>query len=294
MNHSFRRGYCGLVVAVQPSLHEQPCEGALHDPTMGQDLEALGLAASPDDLQRDLSMPLEPLDPPGQGAGVAAVGPDQLHPAEGALQPGEKKAGCVAVLHVGGVDLAEQNQAERIHEDMALAPLLHLPRVVAPRPGVPGAPHALGVDDSGGRGAALAAGQPDPSPQAVVDGLPDPELLELGEEAVAAAPVGHALRDHPPLAAGAQQVEDGVEHAASAVERRTALGWNPGKHRLDRFPLLVGEVALVEDFRHRPRHIAGFSAKSALKMRSVQRKSTRREAMIVSWNIILRILLNSL
>ena len=43
-----------LIVVDEAAVLEDPCKGALHDPSAWQDLEALGACAPADDLERDV------------------------------------------------------------------------------------------------------------------------------------------------------------------------------------------------------------------------------------------------
>lgn len=63
-----------LIVLRQPSASAEPCEGALHDPSARQNLEALGAVAPFDDLDRELADPGERA--PQLRARIAAIGED--------------------------------------------------------------------------------------------------------------------------------------------------------------------------------------------------------------------------
>ena len=107
-----------LEVAGQTTVAADPCDRALDDPSLGQDNEAVRIAAL-DDLQ-------------GPATGI---GNDLLHfrplvprIREDALDEGEQTAcraqhlaGTIAILHVGRMDDHAQQEAERIDEDVALA-----------------------------------------------------------------------------------------------------------------------------------------------------------------------------
>jgi len=106
-----------------------PGQGALDDPAFGENDEAMQVVA------------LHDLDGPGAGP---CENPRQLRPlivgiGEDALDEGEQaartaiqdQAGAVAILDVGRVDNDIQQQAERVDEDVALAPLDLLARVIA-------------------------------------------------------------------------------------------------------------------------------------------------------------------
>ena len=84
-----------------------------------------------DDLQRPAA---------GRGDGrchlrslVASIGEDGLDEGKRSARRAKQLAGAVAVLHVGGMDDDAQEQAERIDEDVALAPRDLLACIEAPR-----------------------------------------------------------------------------------------------------------------------------------------------------------------
>ncbi len=64
---------------------------------------------------------------------IAAIGIDALDEGEAAAGLAQHGAGSVAVLDVGGMDGDAQQEAERIDEDMALAALDLLARVIPRR-----------------------------------------------------------------------------------------------------------------------------------------------------------------
>ena len=81
-----------------------------------------------DDLEGELEAGFGPGD---ELAGVAAVGPGQLHRGEGAAQVPQQRPGGVAVLDAGGGDQHGQQQPDRVDGDVPLAAVDLLARVVA-------------------------------------------------------------------------------------------------------------------------------------------------------------------
>lgn len=71
------------------------------------------------------------LRPADQPSGVAAVSEDLRHKGKGAARNFQDAAGPVAVLDVGGVDLDRQQAAIGVGQDVALASVDALSRVVA-------------------------------------------------------------------------------------------------------------------------------------------------------------------
>jgi hypothetical protein len=107
-----------LEVAGQAAVAADPGKGALDDPTLGQDDEAMGIAA------------LDDLHLPGASLGdelghlwplVAGVGKDAFDEREGSPCRAQHLARAIAVLHVGRVDGHAQQEAQRIDQDVALA-----------------------------------------------------------------------------------------------------------------------------------------------------------------------------
>ena len=103
---------------------------ALDDPALGQDDEAMRVAAL-DDLQL-------PGAGPGHGGGqlrslIAAIGVDALDEGEGAAALVQQHHCAVAILHAGRMDDDVQEEAERVDQDVALAARDLLARVEALR-----------------------------------------------------------------------------------------------------------------------------------------------------------------
>ena len=120
-----------LEVFGQPSTAADPGEGAFDDPTFWEDNEAMWLGALD-----DLELPGPGLrDVGGQGgAAVVGVAEDALDAWEAASGAAiEDQPGAVAILHVGRMDHDIQEEAERVDEDVPLAALDLLARVIARR-----------------------------------------------------------------------------------------------------------------------------------------------------------------
>jgi hypothetical protein len=120
-----------FIVLGEAAAPVDPGDGALDDPTPGDDLEALGLGGAFDQL-----------DPPGgigHGpaqlfAAVGTVGEDRLQKGkEAARLAVQDQKGTIAVLQVGRVDGDGQDQAEGVDEEMALLAFDLLARVIARR-----------------------------------------------------------------------------------------------------------------------------------------------------------------
>jgi hypothetical protein len=120
-----------LKIASQAAIMADPGEGTLNDPALGENDEAVQLAAF-DNLQ---------LPSAGLGDGSRCLRSLIASIAEDTLDEGEQTAGApvehpthtIAILHVGGMDDDVQEQAECIDKDVPLAPLNLLTRIKALR-----------------------------------------------------------------------------------------------------------------------------------------------------------------
>ena len=102
----------------------------------------------------------------------------------------------------------------------------------------------LAVDAAGAGVLVLSEGDPHRLAQGVEDLLPGAIVAPLGEVFVDGALGRQVVRQHVPLAAGAIDVEDRVDHFPEInLARPSHLG--DGDQRPDDFPLRVGQVAGV-------------------------------------------------
>ena len=119
-----------LEVAGQAAVTADPGKGALDDPALGQDDEAMGLAAL-DDLQL-----------PRAGLGddlrhfwplIPGIGEDAFDEWKAPPCAAQQVARAIAILHVGGVDGHAQQETEGVDQNVALAPDDFLARIEALR-----------------------------------------------------------------------------------------------------------------------------------------------------------------
>src|ERR1700686_5031504 len=108
-----------FIVLVQASVAAEPGEGALDDPSAGQDDEALHVVASLDDLDAQAGVGGDGVvHLPGV---VSVVAPDQLEPVEPLAYLVEDQGRAVAILDAGGVDAHAQWEAFGIDQGVELA-----------------------------------------------------------------------------------------------------------------------------------------------------------------------------
>ena len=110
-----------LPIACQSAAATEPCEGAFDDPSPGQHLEALGSVGPLDDLHR-------PASEVGEGApqfrpGIAAIREHMAQTQSLAAEPGKDPGRAVTILDIGRMDLACDQVAAGIGDDVTFAPL---------------------------------------------------------------------------------------------------------------------------------------------------------------------------
>ena len=87
VNPCLGRGDGGFPVFGETPASAEPCEGAFHDPSAGDDLEAFRGIGSCDDLERPISEFGERASE--LGSGIAAIGKDVAQPGTGAADCAE-------------------------------------------------------------------------------------------------------------------------------------------------------------------------------------------------------------
>lgn len=125
------RGGCGVAFEVshRSAVAADPGQAPFDDPSLREDDEALEIRAF-DDLYL-------PASGAGRGFGhfrplISGIGEDPLDEWKTPPRRGQQIAGAVAVLNVGGRNAHAEQKAERVDEDVTLAPGDFLARVMAP------------------------------------------------------------------------------------------------------------------------------------------------------------------
>jgi hypothetical protein len=119
----------------------------------------------------------------------------------------------------GRRDQDDQQQSERIHDDMTLAAPQLLAAVVAPKAADLAALDRLAVDAPGPRRRPPTGRLSHPLTQGVEDALPGAVVPPLLEVVVDGALGRQVVREHVPLAARAGLIEDRVEDLAISTSR---------------------------------------------------------------------------
>ncbi len=119
-----------FIVTHQAAVSADPTEGAFDDPAFGENHEAV-LVRAFDDLQRPRPGPRDQIGHPRPC--ITTVSNDALNKGEAPAGLTQQRFPAIAILNVGGVDVHVQQKAERIDEDVTLAPEDFLARVIAGR-----------------------------------------------------------------------------------------------------------------------------------------------------------------
>jgi len=122
-----------LIVLAETALTSKPAERALDNPPSWKHLEPFHVVGAFDDLHPQAIARPQVAQPIEELARVAAVGPNQAQAREGVAECRHDQACAVAVLNVGRMDNGDQHQPEDIYQQMALAPIDLLARIVAVR-----------------------------------------------------------------------------------------------------------------------------------------------------------------
>ena len=221
----------------------EPSEGALDDPSSGQDLEALGGIGALDDLQGPGALASE------RGAeflaGIAAVSEEVAQPGEAMADRLQEVRRAVPILDVGAVDDHVEHQAEGVGQDVALTAHDLLARVIAPRPAAFRGFDALAVDHAAGRARLASRQLPHVHHQKVVDRREQSQIAPGVEIALHRRHRRKVLRQGAPLAARRREIQDRVHHRPQVRSPWPAAPLRRRKQPRDQFPFLIQQVAWI-------------------------------------------------
>src|SRR3954447_20984306 len=174
---------------------------------------------------------------------VAVPRPDLAHRL--ALQPAEPLGRRLGVVDVGGRHQHGPERPQAVHHEMTLPALDILGIVAAPLLAAGGRVDRRAVDAGGGAGVVGLLLRSDLLAQRVVErvqGAVAPPAVEVAPDGALG---GEVAGEVPPRAAGAGDVEDGVEDVPRVDLARSPAAGADGVVGLNQGPLLVGEVAGV-------------------------------------------------
>ena len=214
IEHRVARVWPILIVLAQAAVCATPAECPLHAPPFWHDDEAVPLVGTLEDLHADFPMAAQQRHSGLQHTGVRPIRPYPAPPGKPVTQEAQQLLGPVTVLHARRGHHDGDEPPQRVHEDMALAPVAPLGAIAAVLPAAVG-----GVDgrrvEKGRAGWAVAACQaPEvPAPRRI-DPLPGAVTTPLPAIVRDNAPGRQLLGDKPPRPAGADDRQDGVDNVS--------------------------------------------------------------------------------
>ena len=232
----------------QASIAAQPGDGSFDHPPARQQLEAFCCVGALDDFQR----PGTDFGERGSEfvAGIAAIGEHVPQPWEAVSDAGEHIRCAVAILDISGVNDGANQQALRVGDDMAFAPLDLLARVEAPWAAAFRRFHALAVDHARAGGGFSTHCLTGHQQQRVIDRFPHAHRTPAVEVMLHR---GHRREQtggqHPPRQPAPQQVQDRFDDLPVIPDRRPATLGTGREHRLQDRPFRIRQIAWQEQFR---------------------------------------------
>ena len=248
VDHGFAGQSLAFVVPAEPAGTAQPTESALHYPSSRQYFEGMqiGTLHDLDCAVPQLACPLH------QASLITSIGPDVFDLSARLLREEsiQQSLASIAILDVGRQDHHLEKQADGIDQDMPLASIDLLARVVTPLVAGFGTLYALAVDDSSAGLGLASLYQAKLLPQMSVYLLPQTVVLPQPEVMVDGAPGRKVLRQIAPLTAGLDDIEDPVEQLAEGMFASPTLLAGLGKTIVDELPFVVSYIRCVS---HRER-----------------------------------------
>gem|GEM_PF-1528271 len=217
MNHRHihhRLAHTGIpfVVLAQTAIQHEPTERPLHDPTLGQRHETRRRLHATYNLQGPAVN-----DPHALGrslASITAVRPNLPQPREARLGLVQDRFPTILVLDVDRVHHAGDEHTQHIDQQMPLTAADFLAGVVAALRSALGGFDRLAVEEGRAWRGLLASLATDLGMEGMMNAQPqsvDSPAVEVGGDG---APRRKVVGQLPPRAAGAFQIEDGVEDRA--------------------------------------------------------------------------------
>src|SRR5437588_11849806 len=190
------------------------------------------------------------LNPTDQSAPIAAIDPDEAQFLTPATQSMEDEACAVTLLHRGGRDHDQQQQAERVHQQMALAPLNLFSCVIAADAFNFSGLDALRVQTPGGRMLVSPALLTHLCTHSVVETLPVAAQAPPPKVVIDTLPTRVFARQHPPLDTTDHDIEDGVNNHSHVQRTRASTKFRRWNQLFDKMPLAVSQIGRVDLVRH--------------------------------------------
>jgi len=223
INPGFGAGERAFIIAHQAAVVHQPAESAFDHPAPWQDFKALNIIGAFDHF--DFQFGAQRFNPVSKGVpGITAIDPQEAKPNKPAQHPAQDRLAAVALGGVGRGDDHAQDQAQGIHQQIALAAFDALASVETHRAAMTGGLDALAIQYRGRGLAALAVRLPHQDPQGIIEGCPKMTELPAAEDIIDRLPRWQISGQIPPLDAPFDDIEDGIEHLTQVGARPTPFG----------------------------------------------------------------------
>lgn len=190
--------------------------------------------------------------PPKKAARIALVRPDLLQCWVLLFDSVKDEFAPFTALKIGWMDHDPEDQAERVHEDVALAPVDLLGAVKSPDAARLSRFRTLTVDDPCGRLRLAACCLANPFPKDVLDVFQDPSDAPLTVLGIHRAPVGEVQREESPRTAGLQHVKHGIDQHTLRMDAFAPCRSWTRQQRLKEGPFLVRQIRAVPSPFHAP------------------------------------------
>src|ERR1700688_1285642 len=252
MDHGLGDVEASLVIAHQAAPAGKPRERSLDHPAAGQDPEARLVVDTAHDLDDEVK---EGVLVHHLGAIIGAIGEEMFEPGPALADGVEDHLGSSGVGYVCGGEIDHQEAAISIDHDVAFAANYLLAGIVAALGAWRWRLDRLAVDNPAGRARLAALLLAIHHQRDVVDSAKQEQPHETAEPPINRLPGWEVLRQHPPAAAGANQIADGIDHLAQIdLSSSARLGWLRKQWLYPR-PFLFSQVGRVTlgfllDFGH--------------------------------------------
>ena len=125
-NHRLTALNQSLIVFGKSSVLPKPCKRSFNNPSLGENNKLVRIRSFD-----DFDNPAVPADRPiHKLPGITAISPDHFKASPSRTQLLDQQLAAITVLDVGRVNDQREDQAERVNDDMTLAPLGFLARIV--------------------------------------------------------------------------------------------------------------------------------------------------------------------
>lgn len=120
-----------LIVSSQTTISIEPTECAFHDPTVWQDLETFGMIRTFHDIEHTSTGHFDSLN---EFTCVPAISPNASQTGEASWNVSQHQLGSVPILDRSSVNDNDEQETQRIHQEVSLSPFYPFARIVASLP----------------------------------------------------------------------------------------------------------------------------------------------------------------